>query len=215
VLFPHGHAAEQERVGHIQFLEPGEKLNEEAMYAIYERDETKFEGYEEDKEDLADLGEAVELFRQLRDDPEEFERIASLRDGIRTGKHSNEKGLYVFCQAGGYRQLYMLDREGEVISRDFCCVLKAISCEEAEPPFPLPPGYNAAVMCVKERFEREVKERRAERENRRSLTSRTTLRPPRATGAVHGNRGRGTAGEDRHAGAALRRSARQRRGAPS
>jgi hypothetical protein len=168
VLFPHGHAAEQERVGHIQFLEPGEKLNEEAMYAIYERDETKFEGYEEDKEDLADLGEAVELFRQLRDDPEEFERIASLRDGIRTGKHSNEKGLYVFCQAGGYRQLYMLDREGEVISRDFCCVLKAISCEEAEPPFPLPPGYNAAVMCVKERFEREVKERRAERENRRS-----------------------------------------------
>ena len=74
-----------------------------------------WEGYEEDKEDLADLGEAVELFRQLRDDPEEFERIASLRDGIRTGKHSNEKGLYVFCQAGGYRQLYMLDREGEVM----------------------------------------------------------------------------------------------------
>ena len=79
-------------------LEPGEKLNEEAMYAIYERDETKFEGYEEDEEDLSDLGEAVELFRQLRDeDPEEFGRIASLRDGIRAGKRSKERGLYIFC----------------------------------------------------------------------------------------------------------------------
>lgn len=73
------------------------------MYAIYERDETKFEGYEDDEEDLTDLGEAVELFRQLRDeDPEEFERIASLRDGIRAGKRSDEKGTYVFCQAVGY-----------------------------------------------------------------------------------------------------------------
>jgi len=167
----------RERIKEIQatigedaaILEPGEKLNEEAMYAIYERDETKFEGYEEDEEDFTDLGEAVELFRQLRDeDPEEFERIVSLRDGIRTGKRSKEKVLYVFCQAGGYRQLYLLDHDGEVVSRDFRHTLKAISCERAEPAVPLPVDYNAAVMRVKERFEREVRERLAERENRRS-----------------------------------------------
>lgn len=150
-------------------LEPGEKLNEEAMYAIYERDETKFEGYEEDEEDLTDLGEAVELFRQLRDeDPEEYERITSLRDGIRTGKRSKDRGLYVFCQAGNYRQLYLLDEGGEVISRDPRHVLKAISCERAESAVLLPVDYNASVMHVKEQFEREVRERRAERENRRS-----------------------------------------------
>lgn len=167
----------RERIREIQatigedaaILEPGEKLNEEAMYAIYEKDETKFEGYEKDDEDFSDLGEAVELFRQLRDeDPEEFERIASLRDGIRAGKRWNDKGLYVFCQAGSYRQLYLLDEDGEVTSRDLRHVLKAISCERAEPPVPLPDGYNAAVMRVKERFEREVRDRRAERENRRS-----------------------------------------------
>jgi len=167
----------RERIREIQatigedaaILEPGEKLNQEAMYAIYERDETKFEGYEEDEEDLTDLGEAVELFRQLRDeDPEEFERIASLRDGIRAGKRSDEKGIYVFCQAGGYRQLYLLDESGEVVTKDPRQILKAISCKRAEPALPVPAGYNQAVMRVKERFEREVRERRAERENRRS-----------------------------------------------
>jgi superfamily II DNA/RNA helicase len=167
----------RERIREIQttigedaaILEPGERLNEEAMYAIYERDETKFEGYEEDEEDLTDLGEAVELFRQLRDeDPEEFERIASLRAGIRAGRCSKETCLYVFCQAGSYRQLYLLDPGGEVTSRDFRNVLKVISCDRAERPVALPAGYNAAVMRVKKRFEREVRERRAERENRRS-----------------------------------------------
>ena len=55
-----------------------------------------------------------------------------------------------------------------MISRDFRRVLKTISCDSDESPVPLPDGYNAAVMRVKERFEREVRERRAERENRRS-----------------------------------------------
>lgn len=47
-------------------------------------------------------------------------------------------------------------------------MLKAISCEPKEPRAALPAGYNAAVMRVKERFEQEVRDRRAERENRRS-----------------------------------------------
>lgn len=147
-------------------LEPGEKLNEDVMYAIYEKDEGAFEGYEED---FTDLGEVVELFRLLREeDPEEFERISSLRDGIRAGKSSREKGLYVFCRSGGYRQLYLLDVNGEVKSRDLRHILRAISCGREEDGIPLPAGYNAAVMRVKERFEREIRERRAERESRRS-----------------------------------------------
>jgi len=150
-------------------LEPGEKLNEDAMYAIYEKDEAAFEGYEEDGEDFTDLGEAVELFRRLREeDPEEFERIAALRDGIRAGKDSNERGLYVFCRSGGYRQLYLLDENGKIKSRDLGHVLRAISCGREEDGVALPAGYNAAVMRVKERFEGEVRDRRAERENRRS-----------------------------------------------
>jgi hypothetical protein len=41
------------------------------------------EGGDED-EDLVDLGEVIEMFRQMREeDHEELHRIASLRDGIR------------------------------------------------------------------------------------------------------------------------------------
>ncbi len=167
----------RERIREIQatigedaaILEPGEKLNEEAMYAIYEKDETKFEGYEEDEEDLTDLGEAVEYFRQLRDeDPEEFERIASLRDGIRAGRLVGERGLYVFCRSASYRQLYLLDESGEVLTKDLRRILKLVSCEPGESGVRLPAGHNAAVMRVKEQFVREVGERRAEREHRRS-----------------------------------------------
>lgn len=47
--------------------------------------------------------------------------------------------------------------------------MKIIACEPAELIVGLPAGYNASVMRVKERFEREVRDRRAERESRRSL----------------------------------------------
>lgn len=40
-----------------------------------------------------DLNEAEELLRQLKSErPEEYERVANLRDGIRTAKPSAGKG---------------------------------------------------------------------------------------------------------------------------
>ncbi len=151
-------------------LDPGEKLNEEAMYAIYQKDEGELSGLEEDEEELVDLGDAVELFRQLREeDPEEFERIAALRDGIRSGKAAREDKLYVFCGAGNYRQMYLMDGNGETVIRDPRRILKTIRADRDEPAAALPGGYNAAVMRVRDRFEKEVKARRSERESRRAL----------------------------------------------
>ena len=41
----------------------------------------------EDEEEFLDLNEAEEILRQLtKDNPVEYDRIASLRDGIRTAK---------------------------------------------------------------------------------------------------------------------------------
>ena len=132
------------------------------MYAIYEKDGQKLGQFEEE-EDYLDLNEAEEFMRQLRaDDPAEFERIANLRDGLRTGKAAKQPGLYVFCQSGSYQQLYLLDERGEIISRDIPRVLGTIKCAPDTAALPVPPDYNAAVMKVRRQFADEARSRQAE-----------------------------------------------------
>jgi hypothetical protein len=93
-----------------------------------------------------------------KDNPAEYERIASLRDGIRAAKpNSQQKGLYVFCQADRYQQLFLLDKSGEVVSRDIPKVLGAIKCGPELEGEGIGADYNAAVMRVKRRFAEEVK----------------------------------------------------------
>ncbi|MEO6666363.1 MAG: helicase-related protein, partial [Nitrospiria bacterium] len=122
-------------------LDTSEQLNEEAMYAIYEK--TGQLGLFEEKEDeLIDVSEAEEIIRQLRQDrPAEFERIANLRDGIRTGRSSDSKGTYVFCQAGRYQKLYFLNPAGETVSQDVVQILTALKCSPDLKGRPLPPGH--------------------------------------------------------------------------
>jgi len=97
-------------------LDRTEQLNEEAMYAIYEKRGGQLELFDDEEEEFVDLNEAEEILRQLRrENSGEYERIVSLRDGIRTAKPSTKEGLYVFCQAGRYQQLFLLDEKGEVI----------------------------------------------------------------------------------------------------
>ncbi len=151
-------------------LDGTEQLNEEAMYAIYEKKGSQLSLFEEDEEFL-DLNEAEEIMRQLRrEDPAEYERIASLRDGIRTAKYAGQRGLYVFCQAGRYQQLFLVDEHGDVVSRDIPRILGVIKATPETVQAVLPDTYNKAVMRVKRRFIEEVKHRQAEREHTLSLT---------------------------------------------
>ena len=152
-------------------LDRTERLNEEAMYAIYEKKGNQLSLFEEEDEDFLDLNEAEEIMRQLRkEDPAEYERIANLRDGIRTAKASSYKGLYVFCQAGRYQQLFLLNDKGEVVSRDIPRILGTIKTTPEQAGDALPSDYNKAVMHVKHHFAEEVKHRQAEREHTLSLT---------------------------------------------
>ena len=152
-------------------LDKTEQINEEAMYAIYEKDGGQLSLFEDEEEEFLDINEAEEIMRQLRgEEPEEYERIANLRDGIRTGKSSTYKGLYVFCEAGRYQQLFLVDPKGEVLSRDIPKVLGAIKCGRDLQAMDLPPKYNEAVMRVQRQFAEEVKHRQAEREHTLSLT---------------------------------------------
>jgi len=152
-------------------LDRTEQLNEKAMYAIYEKKGGQLSLFEDEEEEFIDLNEAEEILRQLgKEKPEEYERIANLRDGIRTVKPADKKGFYVFCQAGRYQQLFLLDETGKVVSRDIPHILTAIKCGPDQEGMALPKGYNAAIMRVKREFAEEVKHRQAEREHTLSLT---------------------------------------------
>ncbi len=152
-------------------LDRSEQLNEEAMYAIYEKKGGQLSLFEDEEAEFLDLNEAEEIMRQLKkENPGEFDRIVNLRDGIRIAMPAGQKGLYVFCQAGRYQQLFLLDDKGEIISREIPRILGTIKCAPEQPGVALPEGYNRAVMRVKRQFVEEVKHRKAEREHTLSLS---------------------------------------------
>jgi superfamily II DNA/RNA helicase len=163
-----------------EILDRTEKLNEEAMYAIYEQKSGgQLSLFEDEEDEFLDLNEAEEILRQLRkDNPAEYERIADLRDGIRAAKTSTLKGQFVFCEASyperdtakGFQQLFLLDTNGAVVSKDIPRILGAIKCGPESKSQPLPKEYNAAVMRVQRQFAEEVKHRESERTHTLSLS---------------------------------------------
>ncbi len=160
-------------------LAPDERLNEEALYTIYARgdaDHGDLYRYEEEEgEEFVDMNEALEIIRQLReDDPDLYRRITELRDGIRCGYAGERAGerarTVVFCQAGRYRQLYLLDEHDNIITRDAPRILSAMKCAPDTPATPIPAGHNTSVMKIKRAFDHENQARQAEQQHTLSLT---------------------------------------------
>jgi hypothetical protein len=144
------------------------------MYAIYETRNggiVQLDLWGQQDEEFLDLNEAEEVLRQLKkDDPTEFERISKLRDGIRTARHSLQKGMFVFCQAGRFQQLFLLDEKGSIISRDIPKVIGSVKCSPEAKSSELPKEYNKKVMAVQRAFTEDVKHREAERTHTFNLT---------------------------------------------
>ncbi len=151
-------------------LAPDERLNAEALYAIYARGD--LQGYEEDDGDeFVDMNEALEIVRQVREDnPALYRRITELRDGVRCGRANERAGAVVFCRAGRYRQLILVDERGEIVTRDALRILALLKCAPDTPAAPLPADHNAAVMQVKRAFDREAQARQAEQQHTRAAT---------------------------------------------
>jgi HKD family nuclease/superfamily II DNA or RNA helicase len=153
-----------------KILDKTEQLNEEAMYAIYEK-KGQLHLFEEEKDDLIDLNEAEEILRQIKqDNPAEFERVSNLRDGIRTGRSSETKGTYIFCKAGRYQKLYFLDPAGEIVSQDISQILSSLKCSADLRGRPLLQGHNQVLMKTLKAFREEVQHRQTERDYTVSLT---------------------------------------------
>jgi hypothetical protein len=146
-------------------LEQTERLNKQAMYAIYEGREDIL-----DIEEEADIVTEAEAFiRQLgQNHPEYFNYIKNLPDGVRSARGGAlTKGLFVFCQAGAYQKLYLTDPEGNVLSTDLTEVLRAIECSFSEQRLELPREHNRVVSKVLQHFREEAQQRQAELESPR------------------------------------------------
>ncbi len=155
-------------------LDKDEQINEEAMFAIYEKKSgAQLSLFDEEEGEFLDISEAEEMMRNLRaNDPDEFNRIAELRDGIRSARGVfSGTGRYVLCQAGKYQQLIYTDPEGKILSRDIPFVLSRIKCSKGEPAAVLPNNHNRVVMDVLKAFSNEVKYRRSQVQHGLSLST--------------------------------------------
>lgn len=157
-------------------LDKEEQINEEAMFAIYEKRGGQLTMFEEEDGEFLDISEAEELMRTLRaSEPEEFIRIAALRDGIRSARGVfSGFGRYVFCQAGKFQQLYLTDETGNTVSRDIPAILGRVKCSRTEPAAILPNDHNQLVMNVLKAFTDDVKHRRAQQQHGLALTAAQT-----------------------------------------
>jgi superfamily II DNA or RNA helicase len=152
-------------------LDNSEQLNENAMYAIYEHRDKQLDLFDLEPAPPIDLTDAEEMLRQLQQhNPDEFDRIVNLPNGIRTAKLAQETNTFVFCEssnindpsANRYPQLFLLDRDGEIISRDISKILSIITAQENTPTALLPQAHNQTVTQTLRRFSKEVKQRQSE-----------------------------------------------------
>jgi len=116
------------------------------------------------------MNEAEELIREIREkEPEYFDYIKNLPDGIRAAKSSNERVNFVFCEAGDYQKIFLTDENDNLIKTDIITAINKIKCDKDENPLRLPAGFNKSVTKVMMRFRRDVGERMTKREAMKTL----------------------------------------------
>jgi len=142
-------------------LDNTEQINHEAMYAIYEREHKQLALFEQslEKENIS-FNEAEEELRQLQQgDPDEYNRITNLRDGLRCVVSVDGKEHYIFCQADRYNQLYLVNDNGEILTREITEILAKLKNQIGKKPIPIPSRYSSIVHKIIDQFIKEVVER--------------------------------------------------------
>ena len=152
-------------------LEPSEKLNEKAMYAIYEGDGKTLETLEEAEDQYDSLGiqAAEDFIRKLeREEPEFLAKIKNLPNALRTArklewpfpaesvlsKLKTKPAIFFFGKASEFQKLYLADADGNILVEDQMEAIAAIRCQPEDPASALPPGYNALVEKLRAQFEK-------------------------------------------------------------
>ncbi len=146
-------------------LQPRETLDEEGVLRLYTGDESILQSPEE--EEKTGWYEAQRLLFKLQQErPEIIERIKNIPDGVRSARvvpHGAQPAFFVFCQAGEWKEMYIADAQGKILTTDSNEILKALACDENEERAPLPSGYNKIVCAVKKHFAQDVAQRQTHR----------------------------------------------------
>lgn len=123
----HDHIGEDDKI-----LDESERLNEEALYAIYEKKDIEKLEEEIDEEEF-NLDEAELLIETLaREKPEYLNYIKSLQVGTRGCKKSEiYKGVFTYFRKGDIDSLYILNKKSEII-QDTGKVISEIRCSADE-----------------------------------------------------------------------------------
>lgn len=162
----------QNRINEIQqifgldskILTQDEILNDKSVFAIYsDKDENVLDA-QDNITTIYDKAEQI-LFKLKKDHPGEYERIINLKDGIRTGRVSETKGIYAYLSSGNLHRLYLL--LGEKIIENVGEVLTAI---EAKPRTPEAVDidfvhHNSELKKIYDKFKEELKKRQSEIES--------------------------------------------------
>ena len=154
-----------------EILDDSEQINEDEMYAIYERDVKQLAFFEEslEKESIS-FNEAEEELRKLKEsDPDKFEEIRSLRDGIRCSVSEQGDKNFVFCQADKYSQLYMVDSKGKITEKEVIKILGMLKSQFGKSTKDIPNNFNQTIQNVKDQFVKDVVDRYLEQKHSRPI----------------------------------------------
>lgn len=110
-----------------QILEKEERLNESAMYTIY--DVRDIEKLEEGEKIEFSFDEAESLIRDLEDaKPEYINIIRNLQFGLRSARKAEGiNGTYTFFRQGNFSKLFIQELDGDIVD-DFSYVMSQIRC---------------------------------------------------------------------------------------
>ena len=148
----HDYIGEDEKI-----LDESERLNKEAMYAIYEHNDMENLEVDMDEEGF-NLDEAELLIEALsREKPEYLLFIKRLQLGTRSGKKGeNHKGIAAYFRKGDVDGLYIQNKEGAVIS-DIGRVLSEFRCPVNEKQIPMTREDKRLLYAGLRRLEAEFK----------------------------------------------------------
>ncbi|MBN1762783.1 MAG: hypothetical protein JW878_06885 [Methanomicrobia archaeon] len=123
----HDHIGEDEKI-----LDESERLNEEAIYAIYDKKDVDSIEEQMDGEEF-NIEEAELLIDNLEKNNTKYLRvIKNLQLGTRSCKRDEHyRGLFAYFRKDDFEQLYVLKRDGEIMS-DIGKVISELRCPDEE-----------------------------------------------------------------------------------